>query len=426
MKRGIFISYCHANKQLTDSFIENIMKVIPDVKVDRSVSFGNDFNAFEKSIQQNIYKTILVLCTPEYKNRADNAIEDSGVRREVVLYEKYLEDPNQNFVIPIIMKGDSKSSLPNVFKTQICTSYVNLSRIDILDNEFTKLVNVLQGIYPPPLILSELEAAVHYISAPLPLLPADSIARFKQDITRNIIEQCYKAQNTMLNWGHWLNLSHEIKALEKAVKELSSENLLEYPDAIIKLLHYLSKYHETIGNNDKALEMINRAIELAKLDIDNREHKEREIELNYQKGITLHKMKKLDEALNIYLTLIEKPLSPIITFNAAIYLGHIYTIMKNIKEADKWYSYVIEKFAEEVPLYIPPQLYKELERIRNRAINSLNIKSKEHEELLHEYQKKEFISNTIFDELYPPSLALPGRLKKPPVVFNYNKTSLND
>ncbi len=399
MKKGIFISYCHSDKQLTDDFISNIAKVIPDVKVDKSVvSFGNDFNAFEKSILNNDYKAILVLCTPEYKKRADNENQDSGVRREVKMYEIFLNDPKQNIVIPIILKGDSESSLPNVFKNQVSTSYVNLSRVDIpdtdplkkgiIDDEFTKLVNILQGIYPRHTILSELEAAIHYISAELPALNETISANFKRDLTYRIIELCEQTNNTLKNFGSWLAISSEMKAMEAAVKQIPVDKLLEYPNAIIKLLCNLSKWHDFYdGNNEKALEIINKAIEIAQSDKNDRQYKEREYELNYQKAIVLHKLNRLDEALIIYTALLKESLYPPIAFNAGIYTGHIYTIKEKFDEADKFYNIVIDEF-ENVPLYISPSSYKELELMRNRAISSLHNKTKKHEKLLEDFEKK--------------------------------------
>lgn len=437
MKKGIFISYCHSDKQFTDDFIENIMKVIPDVKFDKSILFGNDFAAFEKTIKDNIYQAILVLCTPEYKRRADDDKNVTGVSREVEMYKVFLKEPNQNYVIPIILKGDSESSLPNVFKNQIMTSYVNLSRIDILDtdpsrkdiinDEFTKLVNILQGIYPRQTMLSELEAAIHYISAELPALNDTISTNFKRDLTNRIVELCEQAHNTLLNLGSWLNLSSEIKAMEAALNKMPTEKLLEYPNAIIKLLIFLSKWYDYIGGkNEKAFETITKAIEIAQSDKTDKYYKLREHELLFQKAITLHKLDRLEEALTIYISLLREDLNPRIAFNAGIYAGHIYSLHENFEEADKFYNIVVEEFENNVPLFIPPHLYKELELLRNHAIYSIHNKTPKHDKIIEDYKKKEFNANMNFNPLYPPTLALPVRLKKPPVVFNYDKTSLND
>lgn len=434
MKKGIFISYCHADKQITDGFIENIMKVIPDVKVDNSVSFGNDFAAFEKTIKDNVYQAILVLCTPEYKKRADDD-NDTGVRREVEMFKEFLKDPNQTYVIPIIIEGDSKSSLPNVFNKQIKTSFVNLSRIDITDadpnrkeiinDEFTRLVNILQGIYPRESILSELEAAVHYISAELPGMNKKIASNLRRELTWQIIELCQNAHNTLINFGYWINLSTEINVMEKAIKKITP-NVQLYPNAVIKLYSQLSEWYELIiGNNEKALTTIDKAIEIAKFDKYDKQYKEREYELNFQKAKILHKLDKLDEALEIYLALLSEALYPPITFNAGLYAGHIYSIKENINEADKLYNIIVDEF-ENIPLHIAPHQYRELELIRNLALHSIHNKNQKHNLILEEFGKKEFNSNMNFKPFYPPSLALPARLKKPPVIFNYDQTSLKD
>jgi len=436
MKKGIFISYCHSDKQFTDDFIENIIKVIPDVKVDKSILFGNDFAAFEKTIKDNIYQAILVLCTPEYKKRADDDKNDTGVRREVEMYKAFLKDSNQNHVIPIILNGDKESSLPNVFKNQIMTSYVNLSRIDIsdtnpskkdiIDDEFTKLVNILQGIHPRESILSELEATVHYISAELPGMNKKIASNLRRELTWQIIELCQNAHNTLINFGSWINLSTEIYTMERAVKKLIP-NVPLYPNAVIKLYSQLSEWYELInGENDKALKAIDEAINIAKFDKNDKQYKEREYELNFQKAKILHKLDRLEEALTIYISLLREDLNPRIAFNAGIYAGHIYSINENFEEADKFYNIVVEEFENNVPLFIPPHLYNELQLLRNHAIRSIHNKTPKHDKLIKEYEFKEFNSNMNFKPLYPPTLALPGRLKKPPVVFNYNKTSLND
>ena len=76
MKKKIFISYCRNDadtdqiKQLKDKLQKDGFEVIID---DGVLRHGHEVTEFmEKSIRESKY--ILVICTSEYKNRADNRI----------------------------------------------------------------------------------------------------------------------------------------------------------------------------------------------------------------------------------------------------------------------------------------------------------------------------------------------------------------
>ena len=102
----IFISY--AQKDINEEKLENLIDILEknnfEVIIDRkNLERVNDLNNFmETSIRESDYT--LVLCTPEYKERADNREQNpTGVGYEARILATKISNNAKN-IIPIILK----------------------------------------------------------------------------------------------------------------------------------------------------------------------------------------------------------------------------------------------------------------------------------------------------------------------------------
>lgn len=81
-----------------------------DVKIDCKLPLGADLNVFMEQSFSTSDKVLLIL-TPEYKNRANNSKNEVGYETNVIPNDM-IKDNNTTKFIPIIRKGDKNSSFP--------------------------------------------------------------------------------------------------------------------------------------------------------------------------------------------------------------------------------------------------------------------------------------------------------------------------
>ena len=142
MKKKIFISYCRSDadtdqiKQLKDKVQKDGFEVIID---DGVLRHGHEVTEFmEKSIRESKY--ILVICTSEYKNRADNrGSNPTGVAYEARLLASHMNKKTK-IVIPII-QGSEISVLPD-FLEGIFALF--LKQINTNKESYNKLLDSLK------------------------------------------------------------------------------------------------------------------------------------------------------------------------------------------------------------------------------------------------------------------------------------------
>lgn len=142
MKKKIFISYCRSDadtdqiKQLKDKLQKDGFEVIID---DGVLRHGHEVTEFmEKSIRESKY--ILVICTSEYKNRADNrGSNPTGVAYEARLLASHINKKTK-IVIPII-QGTEISVLPD-FLEGIFALF--LKQINTNKESYNKLLDSLK------------------------------------------------------------------------------------------------------------------------------------------------------------------------------------------------------------------------------------------------------------------------------------------
>lgn len=110
--KKIFISYCWEDEehrewvhQLAKDLEENF-----DVKIDVEQPLGTELNLFMEHMVSNSDK-VLIIATPEYKDRADGRIKGVGYETSLITNE-LVSDQNRIKFIPIIRKGSKEESYP--------------------------------------------------------------------------------------------------------------------------------------------------------------------------------------------------------------------------------------------------------------------------------------------------------------------------
>ncbi|HRW22749.1 MAG TPA: toll/interleukin-1 receptor domain-containing protein, partial [Bacteroidales bacterium] len=338
--KSIFISYCHEPsiyKELVHIFVDKLIKTGLSVVIDKyDLSPGNDMDSFMNDIiNKEKYEKVLVFCTSEYKNRADNKI--GGVGQEVMTYKNLVKDkPNQEYVIPIIIEPNIKGIdlLPNIFPKN--TYYINISNdLKFSTQESLDLIHYLQGVKPRKPQNSVLEALVTYTLANFPGLPKPLVDLFKQEMSKWIVSSFTNSFGAMIQFNTWVNLSVEYEILNRIAPNIIefSKNLSN-PYVAIDLLSIFWKYFDNIPNNINALNIINEAISISDLINEKNTNLNRiKLNLEFKKAITLHRMDMLDDALLKYNLIIEEEsqdlLDPITIFTSALYAGHIYKLKKD-------------------------------------------------------------------------------------------------
>ena len=140
----IFISYAQKNineeklENLIDILEENNFEIIIDRKKLEAVSDLTNF--METSIRESDYT--LVLCTPEYKKRADNRGNNpTGVGYEARILATKISDNAKN-IIPILF-DNTEESIPDFLKGLI---YIDLTFEIKHENYIKKIDELLKKI----------------------------------------------------------------------------------------------------------------------------------------------------------------------------------------------------------------------------------------------------------------------------------------
>ena len=193
--KKIFISYSHEPdkyKKLTQRLADKLIGLGIPVVIDKyELRYGHDIDQFMKDITNTeIYSHILVICTTEYKTRAD--LVKGNVGKEAVHLRNLINnDPYQERVIPVIVEVSEcpKALLPNFFPDN--TYYSDLSNeINFDGNESKMLTNHIQGIHPLKPKQSELDTLISYSLGEYPGLPKELIGINKNIYDKLIYDYC--------------------------------------------------------------------------------------------------------------------------------------------------------------------------------------------------------------------------------------------
>lgn len=113
MRKVIFVSYCWES----DEHKEWVYKLVTDlseefeIKIDQKLPLGIELTQFMESSIANSDK-VLIIATPEYKNRADNRVRGVGYETSLITDELVTEKNKIKF-IPIIRIGSKETSYPS-------------------------------------------------------------------------------------------------------------------------------------------------------------------------------------------------------------------------------------------------------------------------------------------------------------------------
>lgn len=147
----VFISYAWEDeqhkqwvKQLADILIKNRI----DAKIDQyDLSLGDRLPEFmEQSISQSDF--VLIICTPEYKEKSDSRIGGVGYEGHIISDELF-SGHNERKFIPIIRKGTFTTSVPKSLSGKLG---VDLTDNDKMEEGLRLLIDTLLGKKTKPVI----------------------------------------------------------------------------------------------------------------------------------------------------------------------------------------------------------------------------------------------------------------------------------
>lgn len=111
-KKVVFISYCWEDKEHTvwvKQLSEDLSRYFK-VRLDQKLPLGMELNAFmEWSVATS--DKVLIIATPEYKERADNRLRGVGYETSLIT-DDLVNDQNRVKFIPIIRKGTKETAYP--------------------------------------------------------------------------------------------------------------------------------------------------------------------------------------------------------------------------------------------------------------------------------------------------------------------------
>jgi len=419
--KNIFISYSHEpnkDKLHVRKFADKLIELGLPIIIDRyDLRFGHDIDQFMQDISNpEKYIYILVMCTTEYKLRADSG--KGNVGKEAVYIKTLINNnPFQERIIPIIIDASEnpKSLLPNFFPTN--TYYADISKEPLFDGSETKnLVEHIRGIRPFRPLQSHLETLVSYALSELPGMPRDVIGIYKQETDKKIYEFCRESYDNMLRIGYWLDLRDETRAIEQIYSDLQyfSDYIPDYNLVISTYILLWELKDKDISHNAiSPLAIIENAIELLNRNNSDPLFPFRKLILEYRKAISLHRKDRFDEALVIYDELMlddsQEILDsePIVFFTAALYSAKIYKHLGSLIQANKLFKNVIRSCEAAFLEQITESIYKELLKIYYCALWSLTEKNENEMSVLAELEQikdRDFLTYMTFCKSHYPTL----------------------
>ena len=145
----VFISYSwddEEHKKWTRSFADKLLESGIDTYIDQyDVQHGDRLPHFmEESITTSDF--VLIVCTPKYKEKADSRQGGVGYEGHIISGELFAKGNERKF-IPIIRRGNEKSSMPSYLAGKY---YVDLRDGSQLETQFIDLLTTLKGQHKKP------------------------------------------------------------------------------------------------------------------------------------------------------------------------------------------------------------------------------------------------------------------------------------
>ncbi len=145
----VFISYSWDNeehKKWTLSFADKLLENGIEAYIDQyDVQYGDRLPHF---MEEYITKAnfVLIVCTPQYKEKADSRQGGVGYEGNIISGELFAKGNERKF-IPIIRRGNEKSSMPSYLAGKY---YVDLRDGSNFETQFKDLITTLKGQHKKP------------------------------------------------------------------------------------------------------------------------------------------------------------------------------------------------------------------------------------------------------------------------------------
>lgn len=181
----VFISYSwddEEHKKWMRSFADKLLESGIDTYIDQyDVQHGDRLPHFmEESITTADF--VLIVCTPKYKEKADSRQGGVGYEGHIISGELFAKGNERKF-IPIIRRGNEKSSMPSYLAGKY---YVDLRDGSQLETQFKDLLTTLKGqLKKPPVkrLVSNLKDPVSIQKATTPDEPIRILGIMTDQVT---------------------------------------------------------------------------------------------------------------------------------------------------------------------------------------------------------------------------------------------------
>ena len=148
-KPKVFISYCWSNQKYIDRVVDFSQRLVGDgvdVVLDQfQMRLGNDMNNFmEKCVKDPSITNVLILLSPDYKDKADNRKGGAGIETKIISSEVYNNVDNVKF-IPVLFEKRGHAAnecIPIYLKGN---RYIDLSEDSDFEAQYVELVKNLYG-----------------------------------------------------------------------------------------------------------------------------------------------------------------------------------------------------------------------------------------------------------------------------------------
>ena len=111
-KKIVFVSYCWEDDEHT-AWVKRLAEDLSQwvkIRIDQKLPLGVELNRFMEQAVATSNK-VLIIATPEYKDRADNRKRGVGYETSLIT-DDLVNDQNKIKFIPIIRKGTKETSYP--------------------------------------------------------------------------------------------------------------------------------------------------------------------------------------------------------------------------------------------------------------------------------------------------------------------------
>ena len=157
---NIFISYSwdsESHKDWARLFADRLIENGIDTYIDQYDAHPGDRlpHFMEQSIIEADY--VLIVCTPNYKKKADSRTGGVGYEGHIISGELFSKGNERKF-IPIIRKGDEKTSIPNYLKGKY---FIDMREGSQYETQFNDLLMTIKGQRKKPSVRRFTAASNH-------------------------------------------------------------------------------------------------------------------------------------------------------------------------------------------------------------------------------------------------------------------------